>query len=284
MGKPVSAIAGLLALGITLTTACKKNEAPTGELEKRYAAMGDYAAVTNLEITTGTSYSIHYPQPLTGNHPVVVWGNGTGAQPSNYEGIFKHLASWGFVVIDSYSKNTGTGAEILAAAEYLQAENNRAGSPFYQQLDEQHFGAVGHSQGAAGVLNAHTDFSGGSIFRTVVPIALPAPKWTNSEHTYNTGDLNASLFLMSGGSDGLISPVKSNVEAFDRAPAPVPAVMAIAIATGHNAITENGGKHRGYLTAWLRYQLAGDNEARKAFTEEISQNNSWKEVRTRNLN
>lgn len=272
----------LLPLALLLfTLSCKKNNDPTGELEKTYAATGQYA-VSELEVGS-EQYKIHYPTALPGNHPVIAWGNGTGAQPKDYDGIFKHLASWGFVVIDNYSKNTGTGAEILASAEYLVAENSNASGIFHNKLDLAHIGAVGHSQGAAGVLNAHTDFGNGNIFYTVVPIALPSPNLTNPEHKYNTGDVSTSLFLMSATGDGLISPKKSNREAFENAPDNLPAALAMISGGGHNVITGNGGKHRGYLTAWLRYRLAGDQQARQAFIDEIQNNDTWTEVRTQHI-
>lgn len=267
---------------LVFSVACKKNSEPTGELEKVYAAAGQYA-VSEVEVGDDL-YKIYYPAPLPGNHPVVAWGNGTGAQPKNYDGIFRHLASWGFVVIDSYSKNTGTGSEILASAEYLVSENSNASGIFYNKIDLNQIGAVGHSQGAAGVLNAHTDYANGGIFKTVVTIALPSPNLTNPEHEYNTADVSTSLFLLSGTNDGLISPKKSNREAFENTSDALPAAMAMAIGAGHNVILKDGGKHRGYLTAWLRYRLANDMQARQAFVNEIQNNDTWTEVRTQNIN
>lgn len=267
---------------VLFLVACEKNQEATGEIEKIYSAAGS-SSVTSMEVTD-PSYAIYYPANLPGNHPLIVWGNGTDAQPENYAGIFKHLASWGFVVIDSYSKNTGTGSEILASAEYMVAENADSTSIFHNKIDINKIGAVGHSQGASGVLNAHTDYAGGSIFKTVVTIALPALKVTGPEHKYSTADVTGSLFLLSGTNDGLISPKKSNIEAFDNVSDGVTAAMSMAIGSGHNVIQEEGGKHRGYLTAWLRYRLANDNNARQAFVSEIMANDTWTEVRTQNIN
>jgi len=270
------------AIFILFFVACKKNREATGEIEKMYAAAGSLS-VSSTDVS-GQSYAVYYPTNLPGNHPLIAWGNGTGAQPKNYAGLFKHLASWGFVVIDSYSKNTGTGAEILASAEYMIAENNNPASIFHNKIDINNIGAVGHSQGAAGVLNAHTDYPAGSIFKTVVTVALPSLKLTNPEHKYSTADVTGSLFLLSGTNDGLISPKKSNIESFNDASDAITAAMAMAIGSGHNVILDEGGKHRGYLTAWLRYRLAGDNNARQAFVTEIMANDTWEEVRTQNIN
>ena len=50
---------------------------------------------------------------MTGDHPIISWGNGTGVSPSGYAWLLGHLASWGFVVIASESRNTGSGEEML---------------------------------------------------------------------------------------------------------------------------------------------------------------------------
>lgn len=100
-------------------------------------------------------------------------GNGTGATPKNYDSLLTHLASWGFIVIDSYSTQTGSGKAILDAAKYMVTQNKTAGSKFYQKIDTAHIGAAGHSQGAAGVINAHTKYAWGkNNIKTLVTVAL----------------------------------------------------------------------------------------------------------------
>jgi len=268
---------------------CKKIKEPTGEIEKQYAAAGGHS-INAIEIKDADGhkmYKIHYPAPLPGPCPVVVWGNGTGGTPENYEGVMDHLAGWGFIVIGSYEPYMGTGQAILTTVDFMTILNTDTSGIFYGKADMDRVGAVGHSQGAAGVLNAHTDFPAGSIFRTLVPVNLPTQKWTNPEHIYNPGMVQCPVFLMSGKADGLISPVKSNDEAFDAIPAGIPAAMGLAAGTGHLAFTKDGGRHLGYLTAWLRYQLYNDTIAATAFTgadAEIKHNSGWKEVRLKNLN
>ena len=67
------------------------------------------------------------------HHPIVTWGNGTGAVPSQY---------------------TGSGQEMLDGVRYLTAQNASATSPLYNKLNTSRVASVGHSQGAFGALNA----------------------------------------------------------------------------------------------------------------------------------
>lgn len=62
--------------------------------------------------------------------------------------------------------------------------------------------------------------------------------------------------------------------------------MAMAKGAAHTAIEQDGGQHRGYLTAWMRYQLMNDSEAGMAFVgkhAEIGTNKHWKDVTSANL-
>lgn len=259
-----------------------------GSVEEKYAARGTYQ-VERQEITDEHGeklYRVYFPKSGDSNYPLIVWGNGTGALPDNYDKLFSHLASWGFVVVDTYSKTTGTGKEIIAATEYMIDENDKPGSPFYQRIQVDHIGAAGHSQGSTGVINAHTHFEHGELIQTVVSIALPDLKYCDPEDVYDTSALQVPFFVMGGTRDFIISPSASNKLALTTANPEIPALMAMAKGAAHTAIEQDGGKHRGYLTAWMRYQLMDDLEAKKAFTgkkAEILTNDRWKDVHSANL-
>lgn len=56
------------------------------------------------------NFYIYYPSELETKdkkYPVVVMLNGTGVLPSKYTTLFKHLASWGFVVIGNDDGSSG---------------------------------------------------------------------------------------------------------------------------------------------------------------------------------
>jgi len=97
-------------------------ELAEGSIEQRYAQQGSYhVKVEEVKSTSGEAlFRIYYPA-FQGDesYPIISWGNGTGATPDRYDELLTHLASWGFIVIDSYSKTTGTGKEIVVAIDYL---------------------------------------------------------------------------------------------------------------------------------------------------------------------
>ncbi|WP_058302967.1 poly(ethylene terephthalate) hydrolase family protein [Gorillibacterium timonense] len=264
-------------------------ELAEGSMEQRYAEQGSYPVqVEEVKSTIGEAlYRIYYPA-FQGDesYPVISWGNGTGATPDRYDELLTHLASWGFIVIDSYSTTTGTGKEISDAIDYLINENQLANSLFYQKIQTEQIGVAGHSQGSTGVINAHTNFASGSLIKTVVSIALPALKYADPEDVYDTSRITAPFLIMGGTRDFLISPVSTNKLALHTTNASTPVMMGMAKGAAHTAIEGNGGNHRGYLTAWMRYWLLDDQEAMKAFhgdASEMMQNPNWEDVLQANM-
>jgi len=260
----------------------------TGSVEEKYASPGEFE-VTTMEILNELGeklYKVYSPNSKGSMHPLIAWGNGTGALPEQYDELFRHLASWGFVVIDTYSTTTGTGKEIVAAIDYMLAQNDMPVSQFYQRIQKEQIGAAGHSQGSTGVINAHTNFEHGAVIKTVVSIALPKLKYCDPKDVYDTSALKVPFFVMSGTRDFIISPSSSNKQAISSANPAIPAMMAMAKGAAHTAIEHDGGQHRAYLTAWMRYQLMNDSEAMSAFKgkdAEILTNNNWKDVYSANM-
>ncbi len=282
-------LAAALAIFLQLLIHSNVPELAKGSLEQRYAQQGSYPVkVEEVESTMGEAlYRIYYPA-FQGDesYPVISWGNGTGATPDRYDELLTHLASWGFIVIDSYSTTTGTGKEIGEAIHYLGKENERENSLFYQKIQMEQIGAAGHSQGSTGVINAHTNYSSGSLIKTVVSIALPDLKHCDPEDVYNTSRITAPFLIMGGTRDFLISPVSTNQIALQNANASTPVMMGMAKGAAHTAIEGNGGNHRGYLTAWMRYRLLDDQEAMKAFhgdASEMMHNPNWSDVTQANM-
>jgi hypothetical protein len=260
----------------------------SGSIEEKYALPGKYSVQTaEIAGTKGEKlYKVYYPESKDVRHPLIAWGNGTGALPKQYDALFRHLAGWGFIVIDSYSTTTGTGKEILASIEYMLAANNDSKSQFYHRVQKDQIGAAGHSQGSTGVINAHTNYDRGSVIKTVVSIALPKLEYCDPKDVYDTSALKVPFLVLSGTRDFIISPASSNKLEISKANPALPVMMAMAKGAAHTAIEQDGGQHRGYLTAWMRYQLMGDAEAKRAFIgkdAEIVTNNNWKDVTSANM-
>jgi len=67
--------------------------------------------------------------------------------PKKYKALFKHLASWGFVVIGNDDGSTGFGKSADETIDLIMAENSNSDSIFYEKLDLDNIGITGHSQG-----------------------------------------------------------------------------------------------------------------------------------------
>lgn len=259
--------------------------AAASTIETTYKATGSWAVSTATVSTPSGSYVLYYPTNLGAggvDHPILTWGNGTGGTPSQYPGLLNHLASWGFVVVASTSTATGYGTEMWAGVNYMIGENGNPSSVFYQDLDTANIGALGHSQGASGALNA-TVLSDGVITSTL-PIHLPNPIWVSAEHRTDFTQITDPVFFVSGTNDGLISSASGQTGYYNQVTGP--AAKAALRGAGHNTIQGTGGGYLGYITAWFMYTLRGDSTARAAFAgtaPDLPTNTSWANQATKNL-
>lgn len=288
----------------------------TKSVEATYSERGPWG-VTNTKgfgccDTSRNQFDIWYPTGLGANgdrHPIITWGNGTFAHPHQYDYLLSHLASWGFVVIAPDDTNTGSGQEMLDAVDFLERQDSDPASVFYRTLDTDSVGAMGHSQGAVGTLNAAIG-SGGAI-RTAVPIELPGqfmctlgmPK-PDPAMTICTDPrvLTTGSVLYVNGSGSPISPStqplpweqigpQSAEGYFAATPDSVQKAMATLNGPNHNDIQGQPGclandpgcvtgvqGFLGVLTAWNMDTLRGDAHAHSAFvsgTGELFSQTAW---------
>jgi len=291
LGSPLRKAWHLLIATVLLVGS---THASPGDIELRYRTAGPWATTVQTHVgccdSAGNDYAAWWPSALGQGgalHPVITWGNGTGAPPEAYAYFLDHLASWGFVVIASRQPSAGSGQELRDAIAYLQAENERAGSPFYQHLDMTRVGAMGHSQGAMGALNAMRD-SGGSV-RTAVALAIPAQSYCpRMGHCTDTATLTTgSVLFINGSLDHDISPsvqaadllgLQSNKAYYLATPTRLPKAWGTLVGTGHSDVMghpncpPNDSSCRqgvqgllGYPTAWMMDRLQGDATAHTAF-------------------
>lgn len=280
-------LVGLACALAALVGGLAASAAVAAPVEARFQATGPWAVSTaTVNDSSGRAiYQLSYPTNLGAGgvrHPIVTWGNGSLATPADYPGLLSHLASWGYAVVASTSSTTGRGTEILAGAQYLVAAAGDPASAFYGKLDTAHVGAVGHSQGAGGAVNATTR-SGGLITSTAT-WGLPAAIWVSRGDEYDVSQLRGPAFFMGGQWDVLISSA-STVTGYYRA-AGGPAAAAVLKGADHNTIQRTGGGTLGYLTAWLKYTLDGDATARSAFAggaPELLTNTLWSNQAARSL-
>jgi hypothetical protein len=120
---------------------------------------GPFATTVDASAGPGRAGLVVRPTMLGSNglkHPIFIWGPGRGTRVRDYESFMSRIASHGFVVYSEISP-TADGSEMLAAITWLISENERAESPYYQQLDESKIGVGGHSFGSNSAMSASSD-------------------------------------------------------------------------------------------------------------------------------
>lgn len=259
------------------------------KVEHHYAQLGTATIEqkTVPDVHGRKTYELFWPTSEVGPLPAVILQNGTNADINNYQPLAKHLASWGFLVVGNYDQHMGSGETAIKALSYLDRENANADSMLYRRVAMGRIASIGSSQGAVGTLNAHTNFRAGKQFKTLVAHGLPsqdALKLFRIDLEYDTANVTAPLLILSGTEDDFISPIDLSIRYFERIRGRAERVLAIANNADHVAMAGDGSRFRGYLTAWLSYQLRQDRFAARAFTgasAEIARNTNWNNVRMR---
>jgi len=204
--------AALVTAACAFAQSCKPPNSPTGTIEKQFYANGTWAVTVQTGTmccdSLGNKFDLYYPTNLGSGgfkHPIITWGNGTLGKASDVDYFLKHMASWGFVIIATEDQMTGPGKTILDAANFLVAANGNPGI-FQNKLDTTNIGAIGHSQGATGAINALIK-SGGTI-KTVIPIELPSRSLCSSPiNCVDTSNLTTgSVFFVDGSLDPFSPP------------------------------------------------------------------------------
>jgi hypothetical protein len=276
--------------------------APTLPVEQRFYAPGPWEVTSVRGIgccdSGGSKFDAWYPTDLGRDgtrHPVITFGDGWLSTPDRYDYFLRHLASWGFVVVATESTDTGSGRQILDAAHWMLRQDESA-SPFHDRLDTGAVGAVGHSEGASGVLNAMVN--SGGLISTTITIELPPRVYctTTPANCADTRKLTGGgIFLVNGSVDALISPSylpvptallgpQSNSAYQSAAPGSVSTVWATlngadhsdvqgqpSCAGAHGSCTNGVYGYLGYPTAWLMARLRRDDEARSAFVDQTGE-------------
>jgi hypothetical protein len=236
-------------------------------------AISDYGARGPFDVTrvdsTGPDgqYTMFRPSDLgTGfKHPPTTWGNGITTTPDAYVELLSTVASHGFVVIASNSKNV-TAAMMKSGLDWLIAQNDAPGD-LQGKLVVGCPSSIGYSLGGGAAVTASGQ--------------LPDVKAIVSMHGLQAvSDPNtAPLLLMTSPDDTFVPKATSSVQSYMRASAQQPVIMATLDCPaagmdmclslpgygGHVIPLDNGHGERAPLVAWLRYWIYGDLGARGYF-------------------
>lgn len=266
-----------------------------GKIEQRYRWHGPYE-VKSVVLSDGEAkygnykYKVWYPVQQAGRErprPLVITLNGTGGSCDKDEPIFRHLASWGFVVAGNTDAQTAPGFSAEWTLDQALAANQDSKSPLYHQIDEKEIGIVGYSQGGAGAYNT-LEGKDGDKFKTMVTVSgvtesigekLHLPVWI-----YDPSKVTIPVFMAAG--TGildriLITPLDEMKENYSKIQSKT-AAMGRRKDADHLDIQTAADA---YITAWLRWQLDDDIYAKRVFTgkdPEILRNPAWDNAEVRN--
>lgn len=280
-----------------------------GDIEAKYTALGacevSYAEF-NADGKVWKKYEVWYPSEMEdgATYPLVVMANGTGTKASQYKAVFKHLASWGFIVIGNEDDNCRTGESSAATLDFILGLNEDKYSDFYGKIDTANIGIGGHSQGGVGAINAVTEQLNGNMYKAIWA-ASTTSRYHADELNKNGGSwsctpskINIPIFMAAGtnlmdagnmdeyssslpeGKAQGICPLWWLNECYDAIPEHVDKVIARQVNKDHGDMLRSAD---GYMTAWFMWQLQGDEEAAKAFigeNPEIMYNEMYQDQRS----
>ncbi len=268
----------------------------TAPLEQKYSQLGPYV-VSNKDFpsenTSIQKYRFWYPVELETTdqqYPVIIAVNASGTPAYKYEEWFKRLASWGFVVVGNEDPQTGTGETTSITLDYVihLSEDHI----LYGKLDVENIGIVGFSQGGAGALAAVTEYENGAVYKAMFTGSAAYPLLAgNMGWRYDVSKVHIPYFMAAGTGKSDDNGAKDPSKEFAGV-APLSSLIE-----NYNLISDDNFKIRGraagaehedmlarsdgYMTAWMLYQLTGDEEAAKVFVgddAEILNNSNWKDV------
>jgi len=236
----------LLAFTFSLAVACD-GMAVLPRPVSTLADSGDYSTTTD---SISSSCTVYRPSSLGEDHPIVVWGNGTGSTPLAYASFLRHIAGHGFVVAAANTTNAGSGEDMINCLDEVLEE-------YADNVNPDRIGTSGHSQGGSGAIMARAD-------PRVVTSAPMQPAWLGlGLDAHTQGKQNGPMFLMSGSKDTVVDPEWHQGRIFSNAAVPV--FWGTLQGATHFEPANNAGGFRGPATAWFLYQLMGDEEAAKLF-------------------
>lgn len=268
------------------------------ELEKKYAGLGSYE-VANADYDAGNKkigkYRVWYPKELESKqqeYPLIVITNASNVAALNYEPYFKRLASWGFIVAGNEDRQAGSGESTSLTLDYVLKLNDKSDSVFYKKISQTNIGIIGFSQGGAGAIRAATEFANSNRYKTIFTGSAAYPFLAkNMGWEYDASKISIPYFMTAGtgSSDdsgvediyqkfGGVCPLEALKDIYNTMSQDVTKIRARATGAEHEDMLK---RPDGYMTAWMCWQLQGDNEAAKAFTgdsAEIMRNTKWQDV------
>lgn len=258
------------------------------ELEKKYAGLGSFE-VANADFDANDKkigkYRVWYPKELETTdqeYPLIIITNASNVAALNYEPYFKRLASWGFIVAGNEDRQAGSGESTSLTLDYILKLNDKSDSVFYKKISQTNIGIMGFSQGGAGAIRAATEFENSNRYKTMFTGSAAYPFLAkNMGWEYDASKIAIPYFMAAGTGTSDDSGVEDIYQKFGGV-CPLEALKDIYETMSNDVFKIRarikGAEHEdmltltdGYMTAWMCWQLQGDEEAAKAFVGDNSE-------------
>lgn len=272
-----------------------KNFKSDAALEMKYSQLGSFeTAYTEFASENATigKVRVWYPKELEDGEktwPMIMVVNASGTPAASYEPFFPRLASWGFIVVGNEDGQTGNGETASLTLDFML--HIPADSVLSGKIDYDSMGIIGYSQGGAGAICAVTNYENGARYKAMFTGSAAYPTLAkNMGWEYDVSKVAIPYFMAAGtgrsddsGNDpetsyGGVSPLSALIANYDSIADDVPKVRARAVGAEHEQMLMRSD---GYMTAWMLYQLTGDEEAGSVFlgeNAEILHNANWQDV------
>jgi hypothetical protein len=212
-------------------------------------------ALATTQSEEGPGCTVHRPATLGAGglrHPVIVWGNGTGAVVSVYDAAFEEWAASGFIVAAANTSNgQGAGKALVDCLDHVMKT--------YAANVCERAGASGHSQGGGGAIMTGRD-------PRIVATAPVQPYIQQGYGGFDRASIGAqrgAMLLLSGSADGNAVPSLHQKPVFEETNVPV--FWATLEGGDHYFSAYELSGYREIVLAWFRLQLMGDETHRAKF-------------------
>jgi len=233
-----------------------------GMFGERLYEVRTYDPESQVEEFSGAT--IFYPLTLGFSPPIgaVAFVPGYGSQAGIYEWWGPMLASFGYAVM-IFDTNDPTDTlearknALVAAVEFLQAENDESDSPIAGRIDTRKIAIMGHSIGGGASLAAADQL--GSAIKAVIPLSPYCCELGQSFSGDYSGQDVPTLIIASA-ADPIAPPEQHARALYDSISDSTPKVY-LEFETGDHAISTNSGTDLStlgrYALAWYKLHLDG---------------------------